>query len=245
MIEATTTDGERGEAVDDDLARIARAAQAGFKTSEEVAVAFVREAVLGGHFRPGAHLNQDRIARALGMSRIPVRVALRQLEAERLVVIHPFRGATVATLTPEEIAEVYDLRVTIECHALGFVADRLDAGTYERLLPDAQHLDDAEVVDEKWIAARDRLYDALFAASGRDRTITLVAALRTEVAGYIAAHQVHRVHTGHVEFLRLLRDGDAEAAIAWHRAHLLAVKELVVGRIRAETPTATAASAPD
>ena len=245
MIEPTASAPSHDGGANVDLERIAQAAQAGFKTSEEVAVAFVREAILGGHFRPGAHLNQDRIARALGMSRIPVRVALRQLEAERLVVIHPFRGATVATLTPEEIAEVYDLRVTIECHALGFVADRLDAGTYDRLLPDAQHLDDAGAVDEKWIAARDRLYDALFAASRRDRTITLVAALRTEVAGYIAAHQVHRVHTGHVEFLRLLWDGDAEAATAWHRAHLLAVKELVVGRIRAEAPTAPVASVLD
>ncbi len=231
---------EAGDAI---LARLAAAAQARFRTSEEAAVAFLRDAILSGQFRPGDHLNQDRIARALGMSRIPIRAALRQLEAERLVTIHPFRGSTVATRTPDEIAELYDLRITVECLALSYVAQSLTPEVFARILPDARHLDAAEVVDEAWIAARDRLYDALFAASGRERTIRLVASLRTELAGYIAAHQVHRVrvdhaghvgHTGHVGFLTMLRDRDAAGAIAWHRPHLLAVRDMVLRNVQGE-----------
>jgi DNA-binding GntR family transcriptional regulator len=223
---------EAGDAI---LTKLALAAHARFRTSEEVAVAFLRDAILSGQFRPGDRLNQDRIARALGMSRIPVRTALRQLEAERLVTIHPFRGSTVATRTPDEIAEIYDLRITVECLALSYVAQSLTPEVFARMMPEAQHLDAAEVVDEAWIAARDRLYDALFTASGRERTIGLVASLRMELAGYIAAHQVHRVrvnHAGHVEFLTMLHDGDAAGAIAWHRSHLLAVRDMVLRNVR-------------
>ena len=209
------------------LSRLAGVAQARFKTSEEVAVAFMREAILGGIFRPGDHLNQERIAKALGMSRIPVRAGLRQLEAERLVTIHPFRGARVVRLTADDIDELYELRQNIECLALRYVAERLTPRQAEELREHAAYLDDAEVVDEEWIAARERFYDALFALSGRRRTADLVSALRIEIGGYIAIYQIHRVHNGHVRFIDQLLNDDVDGAIAWHRKHLLAVRDLL------------------
>jgi DNA-binding GntR family transcriptional regulator len=225
---APTGESRLDEEIDEaGLERLAGVAQARFKTSEEVAVAFMRDAILGGIFRPGDHLNQERIAKALGMSRIPVRAGLRQLEAERLVTIHPFRGARVVRLTADDIDELYELRQNIECLALRYVAERLTPRQAEELREHAAYLDDAEVVDEEWIAARERFYDALFALSGRRRTADLVSALRIEIGGYIATYQIHRVHTGHVRFLDQLLSDDIDGAIAWHRDHLLAVRDLL------------------
>jgi DNA-binding GntR family transcriptional regulator len=209
------------------LARLAGVVQARFKTSEDVAVAFMRDAILGGIFRPGDRLNQERIAKALGMSRIPVRAGLRKLEAERLVSIHPFRGARVVRLTADDIDELYELRLTIECLALRYSAERLTADQAEEMREHALYLDEADVVDEEWIAAREKFYDALFALSGRRRTADLVSALRIEIGGYISTYQIHRVHTGHVRFLEQLLSDDIEGAISWHREHLLAVRDLL------------------
>jgi len=216
------------------LERLASVVQARFKTSEDVAVAFMRDAILGGIFRPGDRLNQERIAKALGMSRIPVRAGLRKLEAERLVSIHPFRGARVARLTADDIDELYELRLNIECLALRYSAARLTREQAGEMRDHARYLDEAEIVDEDWIAARENFYDALFALSGRRRTADLVSALRIEIGGYIATYQIHRVHTGHVRFLEQLLSDDIEGAIAWHREHLLAVRDLLKKQLAAD-----------
>lgn len=195
------------------------------QTAEDVAATLIRDAILGGVVRPGDHLNQERVATALNMSRIPVRAALRRLEAERLLRIDPFRGATVIRLTPRDIDEIYALRHTIECLALRHAAPHLTAEKLDVLCGHARYLDSAAVVDRRWITERDRFYEEIFALSGQQRTTDLVAALRREVGGHIAAFQIHHVHAGHVRFLEMLGAGDLEGAIDWHRTHLFAVRD--------------------
>src|SRR5215203_6201801 len=74
----------------------------------------IRERILRGHYRDGEPLRQDAIGAELGVSRIPVREALRQLEAEGLVTFSPHRGAVVSSLSLEEIQELFELRAEIE-----------------------------------------------------------------------------------------------------------------------------------
>ena len=78
----------------------------------------IRERILSGAYAEGDPLRQDAIAAELGVSRIPVREALRQLEAEGLVTFSPHRGAVVSTLSLEEIEELFELRADIECELL-------------------------------------------------------------------------------------------------------------------------------
>ena len=79
----------------------------------------IRERILSGAYPEGEPLRQDAIAEELGVSRIPIREALRQLEAEGLVVFNPHRGAVVSTLSLGEIEELFDLRAEIELMLLG------------------------------------------------------------------------------------------------------------------------------
>lgn len=74
----------------------------------------VRQAILSGRYLAGTQLRQDALAEAYGVSRIPVREVLFQLEAEGLVKIHPQRGAVVSSLSPSEINDVFDLREMLE-----------------------------------------------------------------------------------------------------------------------------------
>src|SRR5262252_1642865 len=74
----------------------------------------IRERILRGRYPEGEPLRQDAIGAELGVSRIPVREALRQLEAEGLVTFSPHRGAVVSTLSLKQIQELFELRAEIE-----------------------------------------------------------------------------------------------------------------------------------
>jgi DNA-binding GntR family transcriptional regulator len=77
----------------------------------------LRDEILTGVLQGGAVLRQDQLATRFGASRIPVREALRQLESEGLVVYRANRGATVTRMNVEQICELLDIRVALECHA--------------------------------------------------------------------------------------------------------------------------------
>ncbi|HEY8311074.1 MAG TPA: GntR family transcriptional regulator, partial [Gemmatimonadaceae bacterium] len=74
----------------------------------------LRERILRGVYADDTPLRQDALAAELGVSRIPIREALRQLEAEGLVVFNPHRGAVVSSLSVDEINELFELRAQIE-----------------------------------------------------------------------------------------------------------------------------------
>src|SRR3954454_10430486 len=78
----------------------------------------LREAIAEGALMAGTTLRQDDLAERFGFSRMPIRDALRQLEAEGIVSIHPTKGAHVARMDSAEITEIYAVRELLECEAL-------------------------------------------------------------------------------------------------------------------------------
>ncbi|WNC16342.1 GntR family transcriptional regulator [Brevibacillus brevis] len=97
----------------------------------------LREAILRGHFKPGERLVQEELASSLGVSRMPVREALRKLETEGLVIIEPHRGAIVKSLTVEDIQEIYGLRAQMEKMAVEMSVEHMaqeDIDELERLV---------------------------------------------------------------------------------------------------------------
>src|SRR3954465_1245687 len=98
----------------------------------ELAYGHLREAILDGGLEAGAPLRQEEIAARLGFSRLPIREALRRLEAEGLAVLRPRRGYVVASLNRDEIDDVLDLQAALEARA-GYAATlrRTDAVTKE------------------------------------------------------------------------------------------------------------------
>jgi len=84
----------------------------------------LRDAILTGHFRPGERLVEAELCRLLGVSRPSVREALRQLEAERLVAITPFKGPAVARIEWPEARQIYEVRALLEGQAAFLFAER-------------------------------------------------------------------------------------------------------------------------
>ena len=88
----------------------------------------IQAAILDGQYPPGTHLQQDELCARFGVSRTPVREALRKLQATNLVDLVPNRGATVRIPTRKELAEVYALRAELEGYACQLAAPNVDPG---------------------------------------------------------------------------------------------------------------------
>jgi len=86
----------------------------------------IRGRILDGTLRPGERLVEDRLSTELGVSRVPVREALRGLSAEGLVTLLPRRGATVIEVTPENVAELVEVRALLEGLNAKLAAQRHD-----------------------------------------------------------------------------------------------------------------------
>jgi DNA-binding GntR family transcriptional regulator len=96
------------------------------RSLSEVVSEQIRGRILDGSLKPGERLVEDRLSAELGVSRVPVREALRGLSAEGLVTLLPRRGATVVEVTPETVAELVEVRALLEGLNARLAAQRHD-----------------------------------------------------------------------------------------------------------------------
>ncbi|CAM3535335.1 putative HTH-type transcriptional regulator YdfH [Vibrio aerogenes CECT 7868] len=89
------------------------------KTLKENALESLRDAITSNLFKPGDRLVERTLCESMGVSRTVVRECIRHLESERLVIGIPNSGFVVASISPEEVKEIYDIRALLECSAVG------------------------------------------------------------------------------------------------------------------------------
>lgn len=214
----------------DSLTTIAESVRGTFQTVEGMTQSFIREAILQGIYKPGERLNQDAIAEALGVSRMPVRASLRQLESEGLVRNYPHRGATVSVLRPHEIAEIYELRALIEGHLLQLAMVNLTDDALADLEELVVALDD-DSQEPGRLERRKEFYERLYELAERPRALAIAKQLRDSVGRYLLLIRADELHR-HDDLLMHLRAGDATAAKKWLAAHLKSVSN----RLQAVVP---------
>ena len=207
-----------GDQTETTLEQLTALAQGAFRTAEERAVAVIRSAIFTGIFKPGERLPQDRLARLLNVSRMPIRSALRQVESEGLVEVHAHRGATVRVLSPEEVMDLYQMRILIETFALKKTVRSIEASELEELYRMAEHLESAPD-HETWMVARHAFYEYLYAIGNTPRVVSTVMQLRAEVSRYTMGLGDPRSQT-HLELLDRISLDDPDLAAAWLEAHL-------------------------
>jgi DNA-binding GntR family transcriptional regulator len=202
---------------------------------DEVVLAIER-AVLVGAIAPGQRLVEIDIARQMGISKAPVREALRELERLGLVVSYPRRGTFVADITPTVASEVYSFRAVIESYAARLAVSRhteRDLAAMEQILNQADAEDGATEVGQIRKAELDlAFHDEIYRLSGHHQLqeawgnlrakirVLLVASgmLRVVDPSTIGPRPYHRWHIAIVDALRA-RDADrAEAAVIRHLA---------------------------
>ncbi|MCU1489492.1 MAG: transcriptional regulator, GntR family [Acidimicrobiaceae bacterium] len=217
------------------LQAVAKSFASQFKSAEELAQVFVREAIIRGIYRPGDRLPQDVIANLLGISRIPVRAGFRLLEAEGLLTIYSHRGARVTILNAKEIEELYELRTVLECHLLELAIPRLTPEYTSELRAMAEQLNASATMGSA--EPRMAFYDRLYALAERPRIRSLVARLHAEVGQYLLMKQVTEEPPGHFGLLNYIEEGDVAGAQLWLTDHLAAVSaelQLLVSELHGE-----------
>jgi DNA-binding GntR family transcriptional regulator len=127
----------------------------------------VRTAILQGRLKPGARLLEADIAAQMGISRAPVREAVRQLEQEGLVDIQPHRGTTILGVLDEEIEPLHELRVVLEAHAVRRACERAVQSDLDELEDCLERLAALEPGDYESVLDLDlRFHAAILRASG-------------------------------------------------------------------------------
>lgn len=152
----------------------------------EVVFEALREAIADRRLRPGERLMEVQLAEEMGVSRTPVREAIRRLELEGFVVMVPRRGAYVANYSLKDIADVFEIRAALEALAAGLAAERITEEEIEELERSlhrlAAHVEASDL--EALVEEDTAFHEVLYRASRNQRLVQIVSNLRELIQSF-------------------------------------------------------------
>jgi len=198
--------------------------KSGKRPALEVVCEHLRRAILSGELAQGAPLRQDALADQFGISRIPVREALRQLAHEGWVQIAPNRGATVTSLSLDEVLEMLDIRIALECHALRLAIPHMVEEDFA-VAQEALQSYGGEDEPERWAQMNWRFHRALYAPCQRPRLLQLIEENHRHIHRFVLrqvsrASGRERPQKEHYRLLALCREQATEEAVRLLSAHI-------------------------
>ena len=222
----------------------------GHRTMALAAADELRRRILAGEFPEGFQLKQDALAEDFGMSRIPIREALVQLESEGLVRILPHRGAQVSGLSHAEISELFELRALLEPRLLRLSAPRLTAEDFAALdAINAEYRAEIRAMNPgRWGELNTKLHLRLMSRAEQPRTLAIVTALLQNTDRYtrlqlsLTGSGRTRAEKEHAAMVRLCRAGDVAAACKLLTAHIRHAEAMLVAFIKTRAPAASVSS---
>jgi DNA-binding GntR family transcriptional regulator len=154
-----------------------------YKPLRELVFESLREAIIGGKLAPGERLMEIQMAEEMGVSRTPVREAIRKLELEGLVVMICRKGAYVAGLSLKDIADVFEIRSALEGLAAGLAAERITDGELEELERYLVKIsEESETGDLNKVVETDTDFHSLiYSASRNQRLFQIINNLREQI----------------------------------------------------------------
>jgi DNA-binding GntR family transcriptional regulator len=200
----------------------------------------LRQLIFDGDLPAGQKLRQEELAARLGTSRHPVREALGRLTGEGLVTFRARYGYRVAAFGPQEITEVFEMRMVLEEHA-GYVAtiNRTPAAV-ARVAETIGWMNEFPVGSDgdfrRWSQINKEFHARLFAASGRRHLCRLIGTLRDSVESYLRLSMptlgIEQSKEEHLKIYEAFRDGDATHVSRLCRQHVRHFAPDLVERLR-------------
>lgn len=204
------------------------------RTTSDVVAEALRDAINSGRLEDGAVLNQVEIAEMFNVSRVPVREAMRLLEAEGLIEAAAHRSPVVRTLSPDRVGEIYELRALIEGHLVAAATPNVGKPTLTRLAELNRELGKVKS-HQKWLRLNAEFHHTLYAPSGKLEALDVLAGLRSRAERYVQVWSEGRgIERGaaavreHARILKHVRAGDADAARAAVIAHIEHTRDAVM-----------------
>ncbi len=202
----------------------------------------LRQSILTGELKPGERLMEIHLADKLGVSRTPVREAIRRLELEGLVTMFPRRGAEVARITEKSLCDVLEVRRTLDALCAELACDRITEESLCALKEACDHFEFCVgTKDVKKIAQADvALHDIIVQATGNQRLVQMVNNLSEQMYRYRFEYIKDRSqHETLIKEHRIIyqsivgKDRDTAAAAA--KTHIDNQKKAIIRQIRLES----------
>jgi DNA-binding GntR family transcriptional regulator len=196
-------------------------------TAQETALKSVRKMLASGKLKPGQQIIQDALASRLGVSRVPVREALKTLQAEGRVIHDPHRGYFVASLSVEDLTEIYHLRSILEDEALRVGIPNVSPADIAAI----KGFHEEGIVatnkgDINQMAALNRKFHmAIYRLCKQERLITMIENLWDSLDAYRVLFlsdlsNCDRTNKDHARMIQLLKQKDVKESLKIQAAHL-------------------------
>ncbi|MCX7773153.1 MAG: GntR family transcriptional regulator [Clostridia bacterium] len=195
----------------------------------------LRKAIVSGDIKPGERLMEVSLAEQMGVSRTPVREAIRRLEAEGLVTMIPRKGTHVSELSIKDMMDVLEVRAALDKLATGLAAKRMQASQIKSL--ESVHKQYVSFVEKDNIEGAIRkdieFHDLIYSASGNPRLISVASSLREHIFRFrviymkdthIAEHVLHE----HDEMLNAIREANEARAADLAEQHIRNQMETII-----------------
>lgn len=193
---------------------------------------FIQNAIINGELKPGEIIVESLVAKELGISRAPVREAMRILEAKGLVNIVPRKGIFVAKLSVKELDDIYSVRINLECMALkqAFLAngEQLLREMKQSLELQQQAVEQHAV--KEYLQENIKFHDIFISHSRNDYLVSLLMnieelTLRYRVYSLNLTGRIDKSYQDHMDMYRKLEQGDLEGALKGLEEHILSSAE--------------------
>ncbi len=200
---------------------------------------YIHARIFSGDLLPGSQVSEQSLAVEIGISRTPVREAIRQLAEEGVVVQVPRFGTIVRAPDRQELVELFQLREALEPYAVGLAAESITPAQLDLLEQSCCQMrqialelrnDPAPVLDppamQRFLSADMAFHMVLIQAAGNRRIAKIVADSRVIARIFGAGRQVHdlrvvaRAYRSHCRIVRAVRRGAGEAARQWMAEHI-------------------------
>jgi DNA-binding GntR family transcriptional regulator len=196
----------------------------------------LRRRIISGELSEGEQLLQAHLAVDLGVSRIPVREALRQLEAEGLVTISSHKGGIVSELSLEEIRELFEARACLETWLLALAIPLMTNADFQTAEAVARQMLPGEV--EHWGELNWQFHEALYAPARRPQTMLMLRRIHHNIDRYLRLQITltsgwQKAQREHLGLLSLCRAKNTRKASAALQAHILDAAGELIERISA------------
>ena len=210
-----------------------------FLPLREVVFQTLRQAILKGELKPGERLMEVALAERLGVSRTPIREAMRKLELEGLVVMVPRKGAQVASITEKDLTDVLEVRITLENFAIEKACSRMTEEEMDRLWLASKQFEKAiQEGDLVRIAEADQsFHEIIYQASDNARLIQVLNNMREQIYRYRLEYlkdemSREKLLNEHRSLTNAIRSRDAEAAQKVSFQHLENQRRAIIRSIR-------------
>lgn len=210
-----------------------------FLPLRDVVFRTLRKAILTGELKPGERLMEIHLANRLGVSRTPIREAIRKLELEGLVTMIPRRGAEVAQITEKSLKDVLEVRRALDALCAELACERITEEEKEQLKEACAGFERATKTRDATVIARAdvALHDIIVAATGNQRLVQLVNNLAEQMYRYRFEYiKDESQHERLIEEHRIIYESivkkDSEAAAAAAKVHIDNQERSVMKQLR-------------